>query len=1058
MRILSNAGSDTAAAFLDAHLAKGCRLDLATAQLGLFGFTALEPALSRVTSARLLLPAGANPAGLLPLGGRYDRSRRAVLGLHPIAQRAAAWLAAGTKVRHAPTALAGGLVLIRDAQGAPVAALQGNVSFTTTGLGLAPADAAGIVTAFDNAAEAATVAAWFEAQWATGTPEDAEALASGLEALVAPRPPRSLYALTLHHLLRNPDGSGALDEEGLLKAATGIRETAVWRMLYKFQRDGVVGVVDKLESHGGCILADSVGLGKTFEALAVLKYHELRNDRCLVLCPKRLRENWTLPLQNDRRNPLAADRFHYDVLHHTDLSRERGNSGDIDLQHLHWGNYDLVVIDESHNFRNKKSPKRGGLTRYDRLMKQIVREGVPTRVLMLSATPVNNRLADLKNQIAFATGGNDAALRDEGLPSIEATTRRAQTQFNAWLQLPAEEKTGPKLVDMLGFAYFHLLDLLTIARSRAHVERYYGTEETGEFPDRRTPINLKSDLDTHGSLPPVGRFHDDIGRLHLAAYRPLSYLQLSKVDAYAAKYDTGTGKGGGVWKQRDREESLTALMRSNLLKRLESSIHAFRLTLLRQLTDVDTLLARLEAFDPAEESPFSVEHLDDDDLSNDPLFESLTAGKSVRVLLADVDRLKWSHDLGQDRQRLAALVDLAGEVAPARDAKLTDLKALLEEKWAHPINEGNRKVLLFTAYADTAAYLHEQLADWAQERGIESGLITGGNAIRSTLGHVRGRQADLLAAFAPQAKLRSPEEADDPQLDLLIATDCISEGQNLQDCDFLVNYDIHWNPVRIIQRFGRIDRLGSPNAEIQLVNFWPNMEIDEYLNLETRVSGRMVLLDVSATGEENVIERSAGDPMNDLDYRRAQLQKLQTRVISLDDLSMGVSIADITLNDLRVDLADFDRTHRGRLEAEPFGVTSTAPAGDPDDAGDVFCLLDTTHSADAPRGTPDNPLAPLYLVHVAADGSVRTPHTRARPTLNLLRRDAQRATPPDEEELREAARFLPRSRKNLAAAIVSIRGQRSATRGAAIFEDDSAAPGTIAAPTDFEVLTHLVLL
>jgi len=656
----------------------------------------------------------------------------------------------------------------------------------------------------------------------------------------------------LHHVLGSR--GDALDEDQIVNAATGIRNTVVWKKLYKFQRDAAVGAIDKLNRFGGCVIADSVGLGKTFEALAIIKYHELRNDRVLVLCPKRLRDNWTLYAANDRRNILAADRFNYDVINHTDLSRDGGVSGDIDLGHVNWGNYDLVVIDESHNFRNKKSPRQGGETRYDRLMKRIIKQGVRTRVLMLSATPVNNRLADLRNQIAFATEGDDTALAEHGIPSIDSTTRLAQKQFNRWLDFDASQRTPARLVDMLGFDYFKLLDLLTIARSRKHVEKYYGTAETGRFPERLKPINVKSDIDLEGEFRSIRELNQEIRRLNLAAYAPLSYVLSHKQEAYDKKYSTEVSGGKGFWRQVDREESLIHLLRINVLKRLESSVHSFKLTVQRQLRDVEAMLHRIDAHDEDVEEP-DIEDVDIDD----PAFESLLVGRKVKVLLSDVDLVRWRQDLIEDRNRLSTLLSTAKQVTPERDAKLADLRKVIEQKCNNPINPGNRKVLVFTAFADTAEYLYEHLAPWARQNlKLESAVVTGTGRNQTTLRSIRKDFTSILTCFSPRAKERPEDLAHEGDIDLLIGTDCISEGQNLQDCDWLINYDIHWNPVRIIQRFGRIDRIGSINERIQLVNFWPNMELEEYINLEQRVSGKMVLLDVSASGEEGSVAKIGG--------------------------------------------------------------------------------------------------------------------------------------------------------------------------------------------------------
>ncbi|MCK8781883.1 DEAD/DEAH box helicase [Rhizobium sp. NTR19] len=915
--------------------------------------------------------------------------------------------------------------------------------------------------------ETAAFSSWFQTAWDTvpGRP-DADDLERVLTDAASQRAPSLIYFKFLFELFK--DLGDELDEERIVKSATGIRNTTVWKKLFKFQRDGVVGAIDKLERIGGCIIADSVGLGKTFEALAVIKYYELRNDRVLVLCPKRLRDNWTLYKANDRRNSLASDRFNYDVLNHTDLSRDGGTSGDIDLSHVNWGNYDLVVIDESHNFRNKATHKDRD-TRYDHLMKRVIKAGVKTKVLMLSATPVNNRLADLKNQIAFMTEGSDIALIDHGIPSIEATIRKAQGQFNRWLDLPDGERRTSRLMDMLGFDYFKLLDMLTIARSRKHVQRYYGTAETGHFPDRLQPINVKADVDLAGEFRPIREINNEIRRLTLGAYAPLRYVVPDKQEAYDAKYSTKIRGGESYFRQADREESLIHLMRVNLLKRMESSVASFALTIKRQLDDVNALLAKIEAHDE------SIDELTIDDVDiDDPAFETLLVGRKVKVLLQDVDRVRWQQDLIEDRNRLATLLSAARSVSADRDAKLSELKALITRKVQVPINGENRKILLFTAFADTADYLYRELGEWARAvLGIHTAVVTGTGANKTTLQGLRSDMSSILSAFSPRSKERPPELAVEGEIDLLIGTDCISEGQNLQDCDFLVNYDIHWNPVRIIQRFGRVDRIGSTNQRIQLVNFWPNIELDEYLDLESRVSGRMVLLDVSATGEENVIEFQAGNQMNDLEYRRAQLQKMQDSVIDLEDLSSGVSIADLTLNDFRIDLAGYLRDHREQLEALPLGTY--AVVSPPEDEfgsaenvispGVIFCLRAVGEAAER-LAEPGYPLKPHFVVHVSDEGEALLPYTRAKQVLDRLKKVSIGRDLPDAQacgRFDKSTRFgrdMEPYQKLLARAVASIAGKSEERAVASLFSPGGthALKGEFAGINDFEVVAFLVIL
>ena len=1061
MKLISNSGTDRVIDWLGKAVDLGGSLDVASPAVSVFAFAAAAGALGTVSRPRIVLPPLDGQPDLL--GSVADRAARNGLQSRSLAKRFAEWLVTkDADVRAAGGPVPQGMIVARDAAGNPKQAVFGTVAFTTDGLGITPGNPMRLLQGTESGEEAAMLSQWFEAQWgglAAGTTAR-DRLLSELKQLSETKPPAWLYGLVLKTLLSREED--ALDEDRIVNPATGIRQTVVWRKLYKFQRDGVVGAIDKLARFGGCIIADSVGLGKTFEALAVIKYHELRNDRVLVLCPKRLRDNWTIYKANDRRNVLAADRFNYDVLNHTDLSRDNGTSGDIDLAHVNWGNYDLVVIDESHNFRNKKTPRAGQETRYDRLMRRIIQEGVKTRVLMLSATPVNNRLADLRNQIAFATEGRDEALTSHGIASIDATTRLAQKQFNRWLDLPESDRSPTQLVDMLGFDYFTLLDHLTIARSRKHIERYYGTSETGRFPERLRPINVKADVDRAGEFSSIREINQEIRRLTLASYAPLRYVLPTKQAAYDRKYSIKVKDGQSTFRQVDREESLIHLMRVNVLKRMESAVSSFTLTVERQLRHVEAMLARIDR------QPEEIEELEIDEVDiDDPAMESLLVGRKVKVLLKDVDLIRWKQDLAADRDRLRSLAASARQVGATRDAKLAALRDMISQKVAEPLNPGNRKVIVFTAFADTAMYLFDQLADWARKtHGIETALVTGSGGNRSTLPGLKKDLGSILTAFSPRSKERPAELASEGELDLLIATDCISEGQNLQDCDWLVNYDIHWNPVRIIQRFGRIDRLGSPNTRIQLANFWPNIELEEYINLEQRVSGRMVLLDISATGEENLIEQQSGNQMNDLEYRRKQLLKLQDAVIDLEDLSTGVSIADLTLTDFRIDLAEYLRGYPGAFDAAPLGVCAVVAADEADvPAGVVFCLRCESQAAGA-TAAEGYPLAPHYLVHVGEDGTVLLTHTQAKKILDRLKRSCGTRETIDLaavdrfDRVTKAGADMRLPQKQLAAAVAAILGRAEEKAVESLFSPGGtqAARGEFAGTNDFEVVAYLIVL
>ena len=1065
MKLLRNSGNERVIDRLREWLVPAATIDLMSPAFSLFAFAEIRDLLAKSERCRILFGEEASLVGTL-FGGNADIAARGRLQGRWLAKAASEWIKNNADIRNAATVPPQSLIVVSSDAGQQ--AVMGSCPFTTEGLGITPSDQLGMVQASDVLAEAVAFSDWFQTHWdALRRNAGAKDWLTGLlDEVAAQRAPSLLYFKFLFELFK--DLGDELDEERIVKSATGIRNTIVWKKLFKFQRDGVVGAIDKLERIGGCIIADSVGLGKTFEALAVIKYYELRNDRVLVLCPKRLRDNWTLYKANDRRNVLAGDRFNYDVLNHTDLSRDGGLSGDIDLSHINWGNYDLVVIDESHNFRNKATHKDRD-TRYDHLMNRVIKAGVKTKVLMLSATPVNNRLADLKNQIAFMTEGDDLALTGQGIQSIEATIRKAQTQFNRWLDLAPDDRRPARLMDMLGFDYFKLLDMLTIARSRKHVQRYYGTAETGQFPERLAPVNIKADVDLAGEFRPIREINNEIRRLTLGAYAPLRYVLPHKQAVYDEKYSTKIRGGQSFFRQVDREESLIHLLRVNILKRMESSVASFALTIKRQLADVEALLAKIDAHDEA------VEEMAIDDIDvDDPSFEALLVGRKVKVLLQDVDRVRWRQDLIEDRNRLATLLSAARAVTADRDAKLDALKQVLSVKVHSPINADNRKMLLFTAFADTAEYLYREIAPWASKTlGINVAMVSGAGANKTTLSGLRGDMSTILSAFSPRSKERPEEMVGEGEIDLLIATDCISEGQNLQDCDYLVNYDIHWNPVRIIQRFGRIDRIGSPNDRIQLVNFWPNMELDEYLDLESRVSGRMVLLDVSATGEENVIEFQAGNQMNDLEYRRAQLQKLQDAVIDLEDLSSGVSIADLTLNDFRIDLAGYLRENRERLESLPVGTYAVVPAPHNQAAngdavippGAIFCLRAVGEAA-RKAAEPGYPLSPHFVVHVDEDGEVLLPYTQAKQVLDRLKKLSIGRDLPDSEACKrfdQATHFgrdMELYQKLLSRAVASVVGKSEERAVASLFSPGGthALKGEFAGMNDFEVVAFLVVL
>ncbi len=1069
--LLDNKAQGKIGDVLAERLAAGARLSLLSSAFSIYAYSLLKDHLKRAASVRLLLPtAGEAAFRVAELAGGEDTDRRFrnQLDIARIAQDCAQWLRDTAEVRAVALPTPQNLVHVVN-RGADALAISGSSPFTSSGLGFTASPRFDMNTLFTTQPEVAGLLTWFDGIWnAPDLVRDVkpEVLAQ-IEAIYRDKSPELIYFLTLYHVFSELRED--LDEERIIKTRTGIKDTLVWNKLYRFQRDGVLGAIDKIERHNGCIIADSVGLGKTFEALAIIKYYELRNDRVLVLCPKKLRENWTIYTVNDRRNLFAADRFNYDVLNHTDLTREQGKSGEITLETLNWGNYDLIVIDESHNFRNNP-PRKDGLTRYGRLMRDVIQSGVRTRVLMLSATPVNNRMNDLKNQVAFITEGHDDAFHGQGIASIEQALRVAQIRFNQWLRRDTDSRTTDGLLEALNFDYFKLLDLLTIARSRRHIEKYYDLDAIGRFPERAKPINIKAEIDTQEQFPQLKEINRDIRRLNLSAYAPLKYVLPAKLPEYSRKYDRQV-TGGSVFKQIDREESLIHLLRVNLLKRMESSINSFALTVERLLAQVRTLVERIDAHEDAEVEESGIEDIEIEDDAFDPYL----VGTKIKVLLKDVDRVRWRQELEEDQALLVKLLREARDIDAGRDAKLARLKSLIADKSAAPINPGNRKIVVFTAFADTATYLYHHMADWAlEELGLHSAVVSGvTGSNRTTLPKVRRDLASILTAFAPIAKERALIDVTaTAEIDILIATDCISEGQNLQDCDYLVNYDIHWNPVRIIQRFGRIDRLGSRNGIVQLVNFWPNMELDEYINLEARVSGRMVLLDISATGEENLIETTDSGQMKDLEYRRRQLEQLQNEVVDAEDLGGGISITDMTLNDFRMDLAEYLKGRVETLDAMPPGAFAVVRLdqlfgnllGDEALApGVIFCLR-----SDNARVRTDSTyaLAPHYLVYCSDDGETRLNFNNARKILDLFKKLTLGRSHPDPHAL-AAFHALTRDGTDmshyqglLAKAVAAVTGKAEERgveslfkRGGTVLTNDS-----FRGIDDFEVIAYLIIL
>lgn len=798
--------------------------------------------------------------------------------------------------------------------------------------------------------------------------------------------PEFLYFFALYNIFG--DFLEHVSEDDLPSDTNGFKESIVWNKLYTFQKDAALAIISKLEQFNGCILADSVGLGKTFTALAVIKYYENRNLRVLVLCPKKLSDNWITYKANYRNNPLAGDRLRYDVLYHTDLSREQGFSGETDLSKLNWAAYDLVVIDESHNFRNGGDVDDDGKSnRYTKLMNKVIRPGARTRVLMLSATPVNNRFYDLRNQLALAYEGNSSAWKDklDTNRSVEEIFRSAQKQFNAWSKLAPSQRTTEQLMRMLDFDFFEILDAVTIARSRQHIEKYYNIEEIGNFPTRLPPVTKQPPLTDLNNAITYDEIYELILSLTLSIYTPSNYILPSRLKKYADL----NHEGKNSLTQAGREEGIRRLMSINLLKRLESSVHSFRLTLQRIRDMIAATLDTIHTYDPHKiielKELTGAADFDADDMESD-LF---TVGRKVKIALEDMDYLTWQRDLQTDFETLQLLLGMVADITPGHDSKLQTLLQTLAEKQREPLNKDNRKVLIFTAFSDTAQYLYEQVGAYMlRSFGLHTALVTGSVEGRSTVPKFKADLNNVLTCFSPISKDRAALMPDGPDIDILIATDCISEGQNLQDCDCVINYDIHWNPVRLVQRFGRIDRIGSRNVVIQMINFWPDVQLDAYIDLRARVETRMKALVLSSTGDDNPL---SPEEKGDLEYRREQLQRLRTEVVDLEDMRGGVSITDLGLNEFRMELLEYAK-HHPELETCPGGISAVAAATPDAPPGVVFVLKNVHNEVNINNR---NRLHPYYLVYLDGDGVTLHSHLCPKDILDAMRQLCRGQKQPD---------------------------------------------------------------
>lgn len=1071
---------------LKATVGRGSRLRIAASCFSIYAFEALKSELSRVESFQFIftaptfvpmemtdrlrkerreffIPKTVRERGLY--GTDFEIQLRNKLTQRAVARECAEWIRKKARFKSNTTKAPMQQFIHAGSEAGDVAYMPIS-GFTAVDLGYQKGDAvSNLVTRIDDTTHTQIYLQLFNQIWndEEKVSDVTAAICDHIESVYQENSPERIYFHILYNIFQ--DFLEEVDQDALPNDLTGYKDSLVWNKLFNYQRDAATGIINKLEMHNGCILADSVGLGKTFTALAVIKYYELRNRSVLVLCPKKLADNWRNYNSNLTTNIFSKDRFNYDVLCHTDLSRTSGESFGIPLNRVNWGNYDLVVIDESHNFRNNDVFKDRE-TRYQKLMNKVICSGVKTKVLMLSATPVNNRFNDLRNQLALAYEGESENLSRhlKTKTGVEEIFRRAQKAFNAWSELPPQDRTAAAILKALDFDFFELLDAVTIARSRKHIETFYDTKDIGKFPQRRKPLSYQCPITYRPDVLGLNDIFSHLSVLKLAVYAPISYILPSRLRKYEEIYDTQVEGGRGKLRQADRERSLQALMTTNLLKRLESSVEAFRLTLRALDRNISQTLDAISTFERAGGLATVTDHLgdpgfdtDDDDLNG---LDEFTVGRKIKINLADMDLPSWKHDLEADLTLIRDLIASMDKVGPDDDAKLQHLKDIITRKVDEPLNPGNRKVLIFTAFADTAKYLYVNLKlSFLKSHGLNSGLVTGSDAPNTTLKKSYDFQS-VLTLFSPRSKekhLVLPHETS--EIDILIGTDCISEGQNLQDCDYLINYDIHWNPVRIIQRFGRIDRIGSPNSQIQLVNYWPDISLDEYINLKERVENRMMIADVTATGDDNVLTAKSSD----IAYRKEQLKRLQEEVIELEDVRTGISITDLGLNDFRMDLLNHLKEN-GDLEYLPNGMHAVVPAQPALGflPGVIFALKNIHDSLNINQ---QNRLHPYYLVYVGSDGEIVVDHTEVKRLLDLIRTSCRGRDEPIQavcrlfNERTQDGRKMEQCSALLSAAIRSMIEVKEEKDLDSLFSGGrtTALVHTIAGLDDFELIAFLVV-
>lgn len=999
-------------------------------------------------------------------GTEYEVKLRNELTQRAIAKECAEWIKQKAKFKsNATNEQMSGFINISNDELYTYQPVNG---FTTTDIGCVKGNTlSNIVVRLENP-ESQTYLKTFDAIWndKNQLQDVTEQIVESISNVYKENSGEFIYFITLYNIFN--EFLEDISEDNLPNEATGYKNSIIWNKLFDFQKDACLAIINKLETYNGCILADSVGLGKTFTALSVIKYYENRNKSVLVLCPKKLSNNWVMYKSNYLNNPLANDRLRYDVLYHTDLSRENGFSNGIDLSLINWGNYDLIVIDESHNFRNGGDVKDNKENRYLRLLNQVIRSGIQTKVLMLSATPVNNRFNDLKNQLQLAYEGDTRKI-DSKLNTkkpINVIFRQAQQAFNTWAKLPAEERTTECLLGMLDFDFFELLDSVTIARSRKHIEKYYDTSSVGKFPTRLPVISLRSKLTNDDELINYNKIYEAISSLNLCVYMPSLYIFPSKESKYynvdAKQANVKASKTG----QQGREEGIRRLMSINLLKRLESSVYSFNLTLTRVRDLIQNTVHKINKFklngdtQELEVDDFTnIEtDFDDDDLNTN----TFSNGNKFKIDFNDMDYLSWEERLLADLEILNDLIYSVEKITPEKDAKLQRLLDSIKYKIENPINPNNKKLIVFSAFADTAEYLYKYVSKYVKDNfNLDSAIVTGSKDGVTTLSKVKTDLNTVLTYFSPVSKNKNAIFPNDERnIDILIATDCISEGQNLQDCDYLVNYDIHWNPVRIIQRFGRIDRIGSKNDSIQLVNFWPDLNLDEYINLKARVETRMKVTVMTSTGtsSDNVLDENEKE---DLEYRKRQLEKLQTEVVDIEDMDTGVNIMDLGLNEFRLDLLSYIKNNPD-VEQSPFGLHAVVNKDEDLKSGVIYILKNVSNELNIDN---QNRLHPFYMVYIADDGEIICNHLQPKSLLDLMRKLGKKNSEPDlqlchkfNQETKDG-KDMNKYSKLLEEAISSIINVKDESDFESLFSagESSYMKNKISGLNDFELICFLVI-